>query len=146
MRSVLRTFTLNFVYTCLGGPGSGSSRKELSHFFLPAVNARPLLTFLKACDWSGHILGASASPKSLTKKLAMSPSSTVHGGQHDTKCVTFELLLHAAFVADEIWGFMLEPARTSYTAAVGTYSVRIHLKNTAEKHKCQRRSLIQLRA
>ena len=41
----------------------------------------------------------------------MSPSSTVHGGQHDTKYVTFELLLHAAFVADEIWGFMLEPAR-----------------------------------
>ena len=34
----------------------------------------------------------------------MSPSSTVHGGQHDTKCVTFEMLLilHAAFVADEI--------------------------------------------
>ena len=23
--------------------------------------------------------------------------------------VTFELLLHAAFVADESWGFMLEP-------------------------------------
>ena len=41
----------------------------------------------------------------------MSPSSTVHGGQHDTKCVTFELLLHAGFVADEIWGDMLEPAR-----------------------------------
>ena len=27
------------------------------------------------------------------------------------KYVTFELLLHAAFVADDIWGFMLEPAR-----------------------------------
>ena len=26
--------------------------------------------------------------------------------------VTFKLLLHAAFVADEIWGVMLEPART----------------------------------
>ena len=37
----------------------------------------------------------------------MSPSST-DGGQHDTKYVTFELLLHAAFVADKIWGFMLE--------------------------------------
>ena len=43
--------------------------------------------------------------------MAMSPSSTVHGGQHDTKYVTFELLMHAAFVADEILGFMLEPAR-----------------------------------
>ena len=25
--------------------------------------------------------------------------------------MTFELLLHAAFVADEIWGSMLEPTR-----------------------------------
>ena len=48
----------------------------------------------------------------LTKKLAMSPPSTVHGGQHDTKYGTFELLMHAAFVADEICSFMLEPART----------------------------------
>ena len=78
---------------------------------LPTVNAYLLLTSLKVCDWSGHIFGASASPRSLTKKLAMSPSSTVHGGQHDTKYVTFELLMHAAFVADEIWGFMPEPAR-----------------------------------
>ena len=37
----------------------------------------------------------------------MSPSSTVHGGQHHTTFVTFELLLHAAFVADEIWGVNL---------------------------------------
>ena len=34
----------------------------------------------------------------------MSPSSTFHGGQHDTHYVTFELLMHAAFVADEIFG------------------------------------------
>ena len=57
------------------------------------------MTALKACDWSGHIFSASASPRSLTKKLATSPSSTVHGGQHDTKYVTLEFLLHAAFVA-----------------------------------------------
>ena len=37
----------------------------------------------------------------------MSPSSTVHGGQHDAKYVAFELLVHAEFVADEIWGFCL---------------------------------------
>ena len=37
----------------------------------------------------------------------MSPSSTVHGGLYDTKYVTFELLLHTAFVADEIWGYCL---------------------------------------
>ena len=44
--------------------------------------------------------------------MAMSPSSTVHGGQYDTKYVTFKLLMHAAFVADEIRGFMLEPGRS----------------------------------
>ena len=42
----------------------------------------------------------------------MSPSSTVHGGQYDTKYVTFEYLLHAAFVADTILDNKLEPART----------------------------------
>ena len=62
-----------------------------------------LLTSWKVCDWSGYIFGASASPSSLTKKLAMSPSSTVHGGQHGTKYVTFELVMRAAFVADEFW-------------------------------------------
>ena len=46
------------------------------------------------------------------EKLVMSPSSTVHGGQYDTKYMAFELLLRVAFVPDEIWGFMLEPART----------------------------------
>ena len=54
---------------------------------------------------------ASASRRSLTKKLATTPSSTVHGGQHYTKYVTFELLLNAAFVAHETWGVVLEPAR-----------------------------------
>ena len=28
----------------------------------------------------------------------MSPSSTVHGGQYDTKYVTYEYVLHAVFV------------------------------------------------
>ena len=70
----------------LGAPGSGWPRKKKGSLcFLPTINAYPLLTSLKVCDWSGHIFGASASPRSLTKKLAMSPSSTVHGGQHDTK-------------------------------------------------------------
>ena len=58
------------------------------------------------------IFGVGASPLGpLKKKLAMPLSSTVHGGQHDTKYATFELLLRAAFVADEIWGDTLEPAR-----------------------------------
>ena len=42
----------------------------------------------------------------------MSPSSTVHGGQYDTKYVTFECLLqHVALMGDIIWGDKLEPAR-----------------------------------
>ena len=53
------------------------------------------MTSLKTCDWSGHIVGASASPRSLTKNVAtsMSPSSTVHGGQHECKCKYVTLLL-----------------------------------------------------
>ena len=75
-----------------------------------------LLTSLRPCDCSGHIFGASAGPRSLAKKIAVSPSSTVHSGQHDAKYVTSELLLHATFVADEIWSEMIEPARTHNTA------------------------------
>ena len=62
----------------------------------------------------GTLFGVSASPRPLTKKLAMSPSSTVYVGHHDTKYVTFEMLLHAAFVVDEVWRFVLERARTHY--------------------------------
>ena len=113
---MLRTLALNVVQKCLGAPGSGWPRKKSgSFFFLPTVNAYLLLTSLKVCDWSGHIFGASASLRSLAKKMAMSPSSTVDGGQHDTKYVAFELLMHAAFVTDEIWGYMLEPARNNNT-------------------------------
>ena len=83
------------------------TQKKKVVFFIPTVNAYLILTSLKVCDWSGHLFGASASPRSLTEKLAMSPSSIVHGGQHDTKHVTFELLVHATFVADEIWGLCL---------------------------------------
>ena len=64
---------------------------------------------MEACNWSGHIFGASASLRPLTKKNWACHSSTVHGGLHDTKYVTVELLLHVAFVADEIWGDTLEP-------------------------------------
>ena len=74
--------------------------KRMGKKGFPYGNTWLLLTSLKACDWSGHIFGASASLGSLAKKNwpRMSPSSTVHGGQHDTKYVTFELLLHAAFI------------------------------------------------
>ena len=42
--------------------------------------------------------------------MAISPSYTVHD-QYNTEYVTLKLLLHAAFVAYETWGLMLEPAR-----------------------------------
>ena len=48
--------------------------------------------------------------------MAISPSSVVHGGQHDTKYVAFELLIRAAFVADEILGFVLEPAHRNHNS------------------------------
>ena len=81
------------------------------------VDAYQYLTSLKVCDWSGHIFGASASPRSLTKKRLCHPLplfmavSMIPG----TKYVTFELLMQAAFVADGIWGFMPEPARVVIT-------------------------------
>ena len=99
----------------------------MGHFF-SRVNAYLLLTSLKVCDWSGHIFGASASPRSLIKKMAMSPSSSVHGGQHDNKYVTFELLMRAAFVADEIRGFMLEPACMHYENVFSLCSRLVFLK------------------
>ena len=40
-------------------------------------------------------------------KLTTSAPSAVHGRQYDTKYVTFEQLLHAAFVGDTIWGVCL---------------------------------------
>ena len=40
----------------------------------------------------------------------MSPSSTVHGGQYDTKYMTCEYLLQAAFVGGRISVVYLEPA------------------------------------
>ena len=45
--------------------------------------------FLKARGWPGHTFAASASPRTSTKKMATSSSSAVHGGQRDTKHVTF---------------------------------------------------------
>ena len=39
-----------------------------SLLLLPTVKAYLILTSLKVCDWSRHIFGTSASPRSLTKK------------------------------------------------------------------------------
>ena len=88
-------------------------KKKINIIFL---RKRLLLISLKACNWSGQIFGASASPSSLTKKLAVSPLPLLLMAVSmipNTECVTIELLLHAAFVADQIRGDTLEPARIS---------------------------------
>ena len=86
--------------------------KIMAHFFSSYGKCLTIIDIFEACDWSGHILGASASPRSLTKNRLCHPLP-VQGCQHDTKYVALELLLHATFVADQIWGFMLEPARSA---------------------------------
>ena len=67
----------------------------------------------KSCGRWRRVFGASASPRSCTKKLVMSPSSTAHGDQYDDKYVTFELLFQAAFWRTKFFGGgdSLEPAR-----------------------------------
>ena len=60
------------------------------------------------------------------KKRGMSLSSTVHGGQNDTKYVIFEYLPHATFVADTIWGCSLEAA-----CRPCAFGVKEKKKNTA---------------
>ena len=72
--------------------------KEWVVCFFLAVDAHLLLISLKVCDWSGHIFGASP----VLVPHHDSGYLTVHVGEHDTKYVTFELLMHAAFVADEV--------------------------------------------
>ena len=73
--------------------------------------------------------------------MAMSPPSTVHGGQHDIKYVTYELLLHAAFVAGEIWGFTLEPARIrlfEQSHRLGSFVFRTQMLYSLESCGCSR--------
>ena len=84
-----------------------------TYIFLATVNAYQYLTFLKVCDWSGHIFDDSASPRSLTKNWLCHPLPLFMAVSMIPKYLAFESLMHAAFVADEIWGFMLEPARNS---------------------------------
>ena len=48
-------------------------KKKWVIFFLSTVNSYLLLISLKVCDWSGHIFGASTSPRSFTKKMLCHP-------------------------------------------------------------------------
>ena len=73
----------------------------------------------------------------------MLPSSTPHGGQHDTRYVTFELILHAAFVADEIWGFIHEPARSSIQQEPGIKGSTLSNTAVVESHATCARVIVR---
>ena len=62
MQSFNPMFELNLVQTCPGAPGNG---KRLTITTI----------FLKTCDWSGDIFGASASPWFLTKRIGIHNTS-----------------------------------------------------------------------
>lgn len=55
----------------------------------------------------------------------MSPSSTVHGGQYETKYGTLEILSHAAFVTDESWRDMPEPAHVKFELLLGLVFIEL---------------------
>ena len=71
----IRFWVLNLTWYwsyAVSSPGSGLFRKKWEIYrFSSSWNAWLLLTSLKACDWSGHMFGASANPRSFTKILAM---------------------------------------------------------------------------
>ena len=74
-QSDVRIFTRKYLQACLGVPRTGSFReKNEKNFVYSYGNARLLFTFLKACSRSGHISAASASPRTSTETVAMSPS------------------------------------------------------------------------
>ena len=114
MQSVLRFFARNFVLRSTNMPWSTWKRlvkkKKMTLFFsygncLTIIDYWPLWTPVIGRD----TVSAQAPVLGPYKKnwLFHRLPRTVHGGQHDTKNVTFELLLHEAFVADENWGFSL---------------------------------------
>ena len=77
----------------LQSPRSEKKRKKKKSY----GNARLFLAFLMACGWWGHVFATSANPRSGKKKVVISPSFTVRGGEYDTKCVTIEWMVQAAF-------------------------------------------------
>ena len=106
---VLRSqFSIFCAKLCTNMPWSTWKRlvqkKNGSFCFLPTVNAYLLLTSFEV--YGRDTFSVLAPVLGPSQKMAKSPCPTVHGGQYDAKYVTFELLMHAACVADEIWGFI----------------------------------------
>ena len=77
------------------------------------------------------VFAARASPiyRPGTKNLTLSPPSTVHGGQYVEIYTRHSSIyvLHAAFVADTIWGVQLQPAVVMLLCRVST--VRVQPRN-----------------
>ena len=65
---------------------------------------------LKGADWSRHIFVHRVTATAFRKNPAMSPSSSVHCGQYNTKYATIGCVLRKAFADDRIWGVDREPA------------------------------------
>ena len=124
--------------------------KTGNHIFF--LRKRLWLTSLKVCDWSQHIFGASTtSLESFTRKLAMSPCSTLHGDHYVVVVVvvTFNrpfhptstvhpvsvLILHSREI-QFMWWQAVRQRKTkitdesrSGTNQVLTYRVREHFKH-----------------
>ena len=100
-------------------------------WFLPAETPGQYLTFSRTVVGGGTFSPLTPVQGPEQKKVAMSSSSTVHGGQYDTKYVlyvTLEYLLHAAFVAETIWSVYLKLACISLALHYGQTKVRSPLR------------------
>ena len=82
-RSDLRMVAWNVLQTCLGVPAVASFRKKMKK---KNPRKRPIIFWRFNGLWSVRTrFRHQHQSLVMTKKVAMSPSSTVHGGQYDTK-------------------------------------------------------------
>ena len=69
--------------------------EKMKEPFFSYENTLPFLAFLMACGRYGHVITTSTDPRSWERK-AMSPSSTVHWGQYDTKYLVCNIRIDGA--------------------------------------------------
>ena len=90
---------------------------------------------LNGADWSRHIFVHSATVMALNQYLAMSPSSSVHCGQYDTRYATIGCVLRKAFADDTILGVHREPARNMRWKSINAIEGRKADKEVIEHHR-----------
>ena len=142
----LRMFAWNILQTCLGVPAIGSFRKKMKKKWKKNEkksygNAWPLLTFLEACGrWGrGDTFSPlySASPRSWTKRLAMSPSSTVH--------MTWQSLWYYRYSTVNLWHSsvycMRHLWRTHFFGAMSLNQL-VYMSQRNTSAKCEARIVI----